>query len=129
MKKLFIFITLLLVAACQAVYTKTGNKETQLKNLKSKHILVAMWGWQPEILAPSATNHGFEVVVKPGGNNIEQHKKEVPVWAKHKLKMLVRADLFTVKDPFDKKQIKKGCANWKKLLSSMKKIILMLSVM
>jgi len=116
MKKLLIFSILLLVTACQATKPKMNSKAQQLKNLKSKQILVAMWGWDTEIIAPGATNHGFEVVIKPGGNVIEEHKKEIPIWAKHGLDMLVRPHLFTVKDPFDKNQIKQGYAELEKII-------------
>ena len=116
MKKLFLLFTLLLVTACQATKPKIKTKAQQLKNLKSKQILVAMWGWKPEVLAPGATNHGFEIVIKPGGNVIEEHKKEIPIWAKSGLDMLVRPHLFTVKDPFDKQQIKQGYSELVKII-------------
>ena len=116
MKKLLLLSIILLVTACQAIKPEMDSKAAQLKDLKSKQILVAMWGWDPEVLAPGATNHGFEVVIKPGGNIIEDHKKEVPIWSKSGLKMLARPHLFSVKDPFDKKQIKKGYGELKKII-------------
>ena len=120
MKNILLFTLLLFVTACQAdknpdsqiktelQQPQMQTKQQQLNDLKSKQILVAMWGWNPDVIAPAATNHGFEVVVKPGGNVIEQHKKEIPVWEKSGLDMLVRPDLFTVQDPFDKSQISNG---------------------
>jgi len=118
MKKILTLSIVLLITACTAdenpkLNAKSKSPESkmqqtklqQLKELKSKQILVAMWGWDSEIIAPAATNHGFEVVVKPGGNVLQEHKKEIPIWAKSGLKMLVRPHLFAVKDPFDETQI------------------------
>ncbi len=119
MKNILILTTLLLITACQANENpdpQTQTKQQQLKDLKSKQILVAMWGWNPDVIAPAATNHGFEVVIKPGGNVIEQHKKEIPVWAKSGLDMLVRPDLFTVQDPFNKTQISNGYSELEKII-------------
>ena len=129
MKKILALSIVLFITVCTADENPKPNakskspeskmRETklqQLKELKSKQILVAMWGWDPEIIAPAATNHGFEVVVKPGGNVLQEHKKEIPVWAKSGLKMLVRPHLFAVKDPFDETQITNGYAELKKII-------------
>ena len=126
MTKYFSVLIIFLIVACQPQKSEMKNehkqpiaeksKQQQLKELKAKQILVAMWGWDPEIIAPAATNHGFEIVIKPGGNVIEEHKKEMPVWAESGLGMLVRPHLFTVKDPFDATQISNGYAELEEVI-------------
>ena len=92
------------------------NKNEQLARLKKKQILVAMWGWEPEIMAPAAKNKGFDVVNQPQGNNITQHAIDIPIWANADLDMIVRPDLFSVTDPFDKNMVKSGLSELKKVI-------------
>jgi len=86
------------------------SKQQQLKQLKEKQILVPMWGWSLDEMAPAAKRFGYEVVNQPQNSNIAQHARDIPVWTNSGLKMLVRPDLFIVSDPFDNEQVKIGYA-------------------
>ena len=92
------------------------DKAEQLADLKSKQILVAMWGWEPELMAPAAKQFGFEVVNQPQNNDIVQHAIDIPIWAKEDLGMIVRPNLFSVKDPFDENQILAGFSEMQKVI-------------
>ncbi|OQY31837.1 MAG: hypothetical protein B6241_12995 [Spirochaetaceae bacterium 4572_59] len=83
------------------------SKAEQLKNLQRSQILVAMWGWSPEEMAPMAVRFGYDVVNQPQGNDLEAHKRDISVWETYGLKMLVRPWL-DIPDPFDEVQVKKG---------------------
>ncbi|RLD11678.1 MAG: hypothetical protein DRI44_03075 [Chlamydiae bacterium] len=116
MKKNLLILSILCIAACQAEKNPIKNKSQVLNDLKSKQILVAMWGWDAKLLAPAAKNAGYEVVVKPGGNNLNEHKKEFPIWQKYGFEMLVRPHLFAVNDPFDEQQISNGYSELEKVI-------------
>ena len=92
------------MAECQNVV----SKEKLLKELKQKQILVPMWGWESETMAANAPKYGFEVVNQPQNSDTLQHNKDIPIWANAGLGMLVRPDLYSVRDPFDEEQIKNG---------------------
>jgi len=116
MKKFLLILSIFCIAACQAEKIPIKNKLQVLNDLKSKQILVAMWGWDAKTLAPAAKKAGYDVVVKPGGNNLNEHKNEFPVWQKYGFKMIVRPHLFAVKDPFDEQQISNGYAQLEKVI-------------
>ena len=107
----------LLLASCsQARDSKVLSKSAQLADLKSKQILVAMWGWEPELMAPAARQFGFEVVNQPQNNDLAQHAVDIPIWAKEELSMIVRPNLFSVRDPFNEEQVKAGFAEMQKVI-------------
>jgi len=92
-------------------------RHKQLKELQKKQVMVAMWGWPPNEMAPAAKKYGYEVVNQPQGSDIAQHANDIPVWTASGLKMLVRPDLFMVADPFDDEQVKPGYAQLAKVIS------------
>jgi len=106
----------MLTLCSQAKDDKVPSKSEQLADLKSKQILVAMWGWEPELMAPAAKKFGFEVVNQPQNNDITQHAIDIPIWAKEDLGMIVRPHLFGVKDPFDEEQVQAGFADLQKVI-------------
>jgi hypothetical protein len=97
---------ILFVVSC-IVNAQSASREEQLKDLQTKQILVAMWGWPVEEMAPAAKRFGYQVVNQPQNNDLESHKKDVPIWEEHGLKMLVRPRMETY-DPFDAEDVKRG---------------------
>jgi hypothetical protein len=84
------------------------SRPEQLKQLQDKQILVSMWGWPVEEMAPAAVRFGYQVVNSPHGNDLEKIKHEVEVWGRNGLKMIARPAM-PVNDPFDPNEVKKGC--------------------
>ena len=109
-------MSVITLISCNTQTTKTKSKAEQLAELKQKQILVAMWGWEPEIMAPAAVEFGYEVVNQPQGSDTIQHAIDIPFWDKAKLGMLVRPDLFCVTDPFDEEQVKEGFNKLEKVI-------------
>jgi len=108
--------TIMLAACGQVSAEKMKDKQQQLAELKDKQILVAMWGWEPEIMAPAAVEFGYDVINQPQGSDTVQHGKDIPIWHQEGLGMLVRPDLFSIRDPFDEEQVKAGYANLKRVI-------------
>jgi len=102
--------------SCSTEIAKPKSKAEQLAELKQKQIMVAMWGWEPEIMAPNAVKYGYDVVNQPQNSDTIQHAKDIPIWVENNLDMLVRPDLFDVRDPFDKEQVEKGLEKLKKVI-------------
>lgn len=87
---------------------ETRSREEQLKDLQTKQILVFMWGWSAEEMAPVAKQLGFQVVHAPHGNDIRGKAEETKTWSKHGFKMIARP-FVPVKDPFDPEDVRSGC--------------------
>ncbi|MEN8248855.1 MAG: hypothetical protein ABFS32_07975 [Bacteroidota bacterium] len=116
MKKTLILLSGFLFYACSTDTETIKTKAEQLAALKQKQIMVAMWGWEPEIMAPNAVKFGYEVVNQPQNSDTVQHAIDIPIWADAGLDMLVRPDLFDVKDPFDEEQVQAGLEKLKKVI-------------
>ena len=108
---IYLCVLSLFLTSNQAMFQNIDSKEKQLKELKQKQILVPMWGWEPERMAANAPKYGFEVVNQPQNSDTLQHNKDIPIWVNAGLGMLVRPDLFSVRDPFDEEQIEIGFEN------------------
>ncbi|MEN8155780.1 MAG: hypothetical protein ABFS10_02425 [Bacteroidota bacterium] len=112
-----VLISLMILGSCsQSTNEEKEDKQIQLSNLKSKQIMVAMWGWEPEIMAPAAVGFGYDVVNQPQNSDTVQHAIDIPIWQDAGLKMLVRPDLFDVVDPFNKGQVEDGYEKMKKVI-------------
>ncbi len=112
-----IILTAIILASCsQASIDNTEEKQKQLSEIKSKQILVAMWGWEPEIMAPAAIEFGYDIVNQPQNSDTIQHALDIPVWHNAGLGMLVRPDLFCINDPFDPEQVKAGYEKMKNVI-------------
>ncbi len=117
MKILLKLVVLFILASCSyQPVKKKKDKATQLAELKSKQILVAMWGWEPEVMAPNAVKFGYEVVNQPQKSDTLQHAVDIPIWHKAGLEMIVRPELFDVRDPFDENQVLAGLEKLKKVI-------------
>jgi hypothetical protein len=92
------------------------SRVEQLSDLQTKQILVFMWGWSAEEMAPAAKKFGFQVVQAPSGNDIKGSAKDVETWAKYGFKMIARPNV-PVKDPFDPEDVKKGCEDLNRLIA------------
>ena len=113
---LYLWTVFQIMSCRQPPGEESGDKQDQLNQLKSKQILVPMWGWEPVNLAPAAVAHGYDVVNRPMGNDTVRHAMEIPIWDKAGLEMLVRLSLGSVKDPFDEEQVRAGFENLKNVI-------------
>ena len=117
MKKILLsIIAVTTLLSCSTEIEKSKTKAEQLAELKQKQIMVAMWGWEPDIMAPNAVKYGYDIVNQPQNSDTIQHAKDIPVWVNEGLGMLVRPDLFDVEDPFDEDQVQAGFEKMKKVI-------------
>ena len=86
------------------------SREDQLKDLQTKQILVFMWGWSGEEMAPVAKKFGFQVVQGAKGD-------ELDTWRDHGFKIICRTGV-PVKDPWDPEDVRKGCDELKRVVKA-----------
>lgn len=92
------------------------SRQEQLAELQTKQILVFMWGWSAEEMAPVAKEFGFQVVHAPSGSDIKGRAKEVETWSNYGFKMIARPSV-PVKDPFDPEDVAQGCEALKRIVA------------
>lgn len=108
MQTLALVLLVLISIAARCGAGRLPSREQQLKDLQGKQILVFMWGWSADEIAPAAKKLGFQVVNAPSGNDIKGKAPEVATWQRYGLKMLARPAV-PVKDPFDPDDARRGC--------------------
>ena len=111
-----ILSAIILISCSQAKDGKVPSKPEQLADLKSKQILVAMWGWEPGEIGPAGKKFGYEVVNQPQNNEIDKHAKDIPIWIENDYDMIVRPHLYWARDPFDADQVKKAYEELEKVM-------------
>lgn len=122
MRTLELVKTILIIAGVTVLMSSSigaaemRSRKEQLKDLQTKQMLVYMWGWSAEEMAPVAKKLGFQVVNAPHGNDIKGKAEETKTWSKYGFKMLARP-FVEVRDPFDPEDIRKGCEKLKETVS------------
>ncbi|MHB9013231.1 MAG: hypothetical protein ACYC49_13545 [Ignavibacteriaceae bacterium] len=86
------------------------SREKQLELLRTKRILVPMWGWPYKEMCNAAKKFGYNVFMPPRFT-----QDEIAYYLKHGLECIIRPAI-NVEDPFDSEEVKAGCRQLKKTI-------------
>jgi hypothetical protein len=101
---------------CCSCAAALPSRQEQLADLQTKQMLVFMWGWSAQEMAPVAERLGFQAVFAPSGNDIKGRAAEVATWSEYGFKMIARPSV-PVKDPFDPEDVRGGCEELRRVFS------------